>query len=229
MFNFRDLSASTRGVVRAGVLFRSNALSGLDADERARLRAVHFRRAIDLRDPAEQEALPADAGAIGVEPIGVPLNPASHSGTFDLERYFMSMLEQSGAGLARAVTLLSDPAHHPAVFYCSSGKDRSGLLAGLILGALDVPDADVAADFAVTEAVWPPGATERAIAAAQRIGIDTDVGEEVIRAGLAAPAELMLTIHAVVRERHGSVAGYLVEHGVSTSELAQLRGALLRT
>jgi protein-tyrosine phosphatase len=227
VFNFRDLSASTHGLVRDGVLFRSNALARLDAAGRTRLRATGLRRAIDLRDPAEQDALPVDAGALGVEPIVVPLNPPHHSGAFDLERYFISMLEQSGAGIARAVTLLSDPDHHPAVFYCSSGKDRSGLLAGLLLGVVDVPDVDVAADFAVTEAVWPPEETERAIAAAQRIGIDTDVGEDVIRAGLAAPAELMLTVLGEVRQRHGSVAGYLEEQGASAGALEQLRGALL--
>ena len=38
----------------------------------------------------------------------------------------------------------------PAVFFCSAGKDRTGVLAALLLAILGVPDAEIVADYALT-------------------------------------------------------------------------------
>lgn len=36
------------------------------------------------------------------------------------------------------------------IFHCSAGKDRTGILAALLLGVLGVPDEDIARDYALT-------------------------------------------------------------------------------
>lgn len=39
----------------------------------------------------------------------------------------------------------------PVVFHCASGNDRTGLIAALVLTALDVSEEQILADFALTE------------------------------------------------------------------------------
>src|ERR1700684_2228837 len=43
------------------------------------------------------------------------------------------MLAEGAATIAAVVQIISDPEQLPAVFYCAAGKDRTGVLAGVIL------------------------------------------------------------------------------------------------
>src|SRR5690606_32034702 len=58
---------------------------------------------------------------------------------------YLDMIVEGGGSLARAVELISDG--HPALFHCAAGKDRTGVLAAVILGLLDVPDEEIAGDY----------------------------------------------------------------------------------
>ena len=40
-----------------------------------------------------------------------------------------------------------------AVFYCAAGKDRTGVLAAIVLAVLGVDDDDIVADYALTDSV----------------------------------------------------------------------------
>ena len=41
----------------------------------------------------------------------------------------------------------------PAVFFCNAGKDRTGVVAAMVLGLLGVDDETVAGDYALTQEV----------------------------------------------------------------------------
>jgi Tyrosine phosphatase family len=45
------------------------------------------------------------------------------------------------------VVLAAVEANEPVMFYCKAGKDRTGLLAMLILNVCRVPDSDIVADY----------------------------------------------------------------------------------
>ena len=55
--------------------------------------------------------------------------------------------------LRSVVETLADPANLPAVFFCNAGKDRTGVVAAMVLGLLGVDDETVAADYALTQDV----------------------------------------------------------------------------
>jgi protein-tyrosine phosphatase len=61
------------------------------------------------------------------------------------------MVERGGPMVAEALRVLARPEALPAVFHCTAGKDRTGVLAALVLGQLGVPDDAIAADYAFTE------------------------------------------------------------------------------
>src|SRR5204862_328145 len=58
-----------------------------------------------------------------------------------------------------ALTVLVEHDAYPAVFHCSAGKDRTGILAAIVLGLLGVPDDVIVADYTLSAA-----AMERMIA-----------------------------------------------------------------
>ena len=52
-----------------------------------------------------------------------------------LHARYTEMLDEAGPRYADALRLLAAPDALPAVFHCAAGKDRTGLLAMLVLGA----------------------------------------------------------------------------------------------
>jgi hypothetical protein len=64
---------------------------------------------------------------------------------------YVRIVEQFSESLGEVFTLLSQDGALPAVFHCTSGKDRTGIVAALTLDLLGVPDATIVADYALTE------------------------------------------------------------------------------
>ena len=219
MFNYRDLGGHQvpGGRIRTGLLFRSNAVVGLDADEAAKL---GLRTAIDLREPGERDAEPATVGTAVVHQLvvidGDPEAP------YTLHGFTHWVVEQRGHAIAGAARVLAH-AELPAVFFCSSGKDRTGMLAGLLLSALGVADEAVAEDYGRTARLIPESYHALALARSQRAGLPegTELGD------LGSPPELMAAVLANVAERHGGAAGYLIHHGLPPADLELLRTRLV--
>ncbi|SCE91747.1 Tyrosine phosphatase family C-terminal region [Micromonospora marina] len=120
--------------------------------------------------------------------------------------------------LRQALELIAD-GEHPLVFHCASGKDRTGLLAALVLSLLGVDDDQIAADFALTE-----HATERLVAEWR----DRHGGAPGWPAYGRAPAEIIRLVLADLRAAHGSVHGYATGRlGVDEQTIDALRARLL--
>ncbi len=219
LFNYRDLGGHEvlGGRLRTGLLLRSNAVVGLDADAAA---ALGLRTAIDLREPGEKHAEPATAGAARLHELEIIA--ADPGAPHTLEGFTRWLVESRGHALAEVVRLLvHEPL--PAVFFCSSGKDRTGVLAGLLQSALGVADADVIDDYVETERRMPDSYHAVAMARSRRAGLP----EDTAAIGLGSPPELMAEVLAGVRERHGDAAGYLFDHGLAADDLDRLRKQLV--
>ncbi len=219
MFNYRDLGGHPvpGGHVRTGVLYRSNAIVELDEDQVA---ALGIRTGIDLREPGERDVEPPTLGSAVVHHL--PVIDADPGAPYTLRGFTHWLIEQRGAAFADAVRLLAH-AELPAVFFCSSGKDRTGMLAGLLLSALGVPADAVAEDYARTQRLMPESYYELALARSRRAGLPE--GSEMDDFG--SPPELMAAVLADVQARHGGAAGYLIDHGLSAEDLDLVRERLI--
>ena len=88
---------------------------------------------VDLREPIERRLDPSGLDGLGIDLREFPLV----DGRIDLrtlkglEDLYREMLDRCGERMAGAVRLLCEG--HPAVFFCSAGKDRTGLITALIL------------------------------------------------------------------------------------------------
>ena len=232
LFNVRDLGGYVTAdgrTTRWQTLYRAdgiNRVSGTDVD---RLTALGLRTVVDLRTPGEVEhrgRFPTDDIPVtyhhlpviretwesweveaDVEPVG-----------FLLARY-QEMLDEGAPALAAALEVLADPAAYPAVFHCAAGKDRTGVLAAVILGALGVDDDTVADDYGLSRGAmdtlveWLRATMPEAL----------DAMTDQPAAFLDAPPQAMHELLATVRADHGSMAGYLESIGVDAATVDALR------
>lgn len=219
MFNYRDLGGHPvpGGRVRTGVLFRSNAIVDLDDDQ---VTALGIRTGIDLREPGERDVEPPTLGAAVVHHL--PVIDADPAAPYTLHGFTRWLVEHRGAAFADATRLLAY-AELPAVFFCSSGKDRTGMLAGLLLSALGVPADAVAEDYAQTQRLMPESYYVLALARSRRAGLP----EGSTLDDLGAPPELMAIVLEDVQARYGGAARYLLDHGLAAEDLDRVRERLI--
>jgi protein tyrosine/serine phosphatase len=108
------------------------------------------------------------------------------------------------------------------VFHCSAGKDRTGVLAAVLLSLLGVADVVIAEDYGLSAAAMEKlDEWQRA---------QPEAGDAMVlqpKTFLACPPQAMLTFLAQLRERFGSVEGYVREVGVPASTVGRLRATLL--
>jgi protein-tyrosine phosphatase len=236
LFNVRDLGGyrTTDGrITRWQTLYRAdgiNRVSGADLD---RLAALGLRTVVDLRTHGELEErgrFPVDALPVAYHHLPViretwenwDLDPDLEPVGFLVRRY-QEMLDEGAPALAAALEVLADPAAYPAVFHCAAGKDRTGVLAAVVLGLLDVPDETVADDYGLSRAAMDTLVEWLRVNAPEALDAMTDQPA----AFLDAPPRAMHEVLALVRAEHGTMAGYVASIGVGADTVAALRRVLL--
>ncbi|MGW5778302.1 tyrosine-protein phosphatase [Streptomyces sp. NPDC003863] len=234
LHNFRDLGGyrtAGGGTVRWEILYRSDSLGKLaDAGpaDLERFRALGVGTVIDLRYPWEiagKGRLP-ETEEVSWHNLSIEHRPYDQEAidpALDPWRYladrFAEVAEDGAEELRTALELIAS-ADEPLVFHCASGKDRTGLLAAVVLGLLEVPDEEIFADFALTEL-----ATERLIDDWRA----AHPGREPRWPGYGrAPADVIRLFLADLRERYGSVHGYVTGHvGLDPEVVTALRSRLV--
>ena len=161
-FNFRDLGGYAGAGGRAtrwGRLFRSDTLHELTPGDVDALRAMGLATIIDLR--TSRELVQTGRGPLEPEPIlyrhlavvregeGDAVVAPAPPGD-DLAERYLWYLDVGRQALVDALTLLGDPASFPLVFHCAAGKDRTGVLAALVLEILGVERETIVADYVIT-------------------------------------------------------------------------------
>ncbi|MFO1427864.1 MAG: tyrosine-protein phosphatase, partial [Steroidobacteraceae bacterium] len=113
------------------------------------------------------------------------------------------------------------------VVHCSQGKDRTGILCALTQHILGVPLETVLEDFELTNVAidLEERLQEAHDAFASRYGVDAS--PEVLQPMLGVHAEYLLAAFDGMRDRHGSIDGYLGAIGVDPEVRAALRQRFL--
>lgn len=236
-FNFRDLGGLPTvdgGVTRAGVMFRSDALHHLVPSDVDRLTELGVRTVIDLRSTVEVDR--SGRGPLEETDMQWIHAPLSHGDTAtgrvlppalaegDLGRHYVDSLAERTDMLADVIERLATSDNLPAVFHCTAGKDRTGMVAALVLSLVAVPDEVIVHDYTLTDARMHL-VMERIRASGEFPEPVTPMAERVGRAEAAS----METFLAAVRATHGDVDGWARGAGLSDGVLASLRAVLVTT
>lgn len=162
-------------------------------------------------------------GLSTVEIAALPQAPADSDRSPEaLADVYLGILERSSDLIVDAIsTFVADDAL-PAVFFCAAGKDRTGVLSAVVLGALGVRDADIVEDYVLTAE-----SIERIIGRFAANEGAPDMYRDLPASHFAPIAETMERVIADVRERYGSFGKYLVSKGLPASSLDAIAATML--
>jgi protein-tyrosine phosphatase len=229
--NFRDLGGyATSGGTRTRwrTLFRADGLGELTEADLSVLRTLGIRTVIDLRSGSElqQGVFDVDAHPVAFHhfPFIEKLPDAQ-----DFERrpgllgsQYLEMVRDAGDQILAALEVLATPDALPAVFHCTAGKDRTGVLSAIVLSLLGVDEPTVVADYALS------GAAMQRLRAklVEKYPEGRETIESIDEVFSAEPAQMEVLLDHV-RDEYGSVRAYIEGLGAGPDLVVGLRRALL--
>lgn len=234
--NFRDLGgypAAGGGTTRWRTVFRSDSLADLTEADLAEVASLGLRTVCDFRVAGEKAVKPnrLPPGPLHVmEPAFLPAGVAEmmrevRAGRWGraeiraevLRHYRRLPFDHAEAYRAMFARLLEAEAV-PMLIHCTSGKDRTGLGAALILLAAGVPEATVVEDYALTRRF------RRDVSHMLSPGVTGEALDQLTD----APPEYLETALAEIRARAGGLPDYLAGAlGLDAPALARLREVLV--
>lgn len=236
-FNIRDLggyTSATGKTVAWRRFLRSDSLHRLEDGETDRLHALGLRKVIDLRTPDELANAPnpfaADARvSFANVPLFDDLSPEALSrtrrpGDDPLVAFYMAAIDTRGAAIRTVMTEIASVERGAVLFNCTAGKDRTGIIAALLLGLAEVPHDQIVADYVLTAELIPDLVAEFLELSRARGG-DTESYARLLR----SPDTTMATTLAQIQSKYGSISGYLQEIGLAQNAIKTLRARLLET
>jgi protein-tyrosine phosphatase len=229
--NFRDLGgyATDDGRrTRWRLLFRADGLGELSEADLSVFRTLGIRTVIDLRSETELERGRFDVDAHPVAFHHLPfIEQLPDAEEFDrrpglLGSQYQEILRDAGPQIVAAMEVLAGPDALPAVFHCTAGKDRTGVLSALLLSVLGVDEPTVVADYALSG--------EAMLRLRAKLILKYPEGRETIEnideVFSADPAQMELLLDHL-RAEYGSAEAYLAGLGARLDLVEALRGALL--
>lgn len=236
--NVRDLGGlptEDGGETRFGQVIRSDNV-GVLTEAGWRTVAGHgITRIVDLRWPEEAAEDPPRVVAIEVvrvSVLGEKLEAASdylvalnaHVDEVDeiADHYawsYVDFLERNRDRFGQALAAIAD-ADGPVVIHCMGGKDRTGLVAALVLRLAGVSIEEIGRDYALS------GPNLAAVLQSWLAEAPTETDRRRREKLGQTPAEAMHRVMATIESRYGSVAAYLRAAGLSDVQVERLRSRM---
>jgi len=249
--NLRDLGGyrtADGAIIPTGLLYRSDQPDAASSEDMARLAALRLTNVYDLCTAAERGAHPDRLPAGARLTVLDVLADADQSGPAQLERLLRTTADANrhlGGGRAEALFVeayrafvalpsaraayrqlfaaVAEPRNLPALFHCTTGKDRTGWAAAALLSFLGVPREVVVQDYLRSNDTILP-AYAREIAAFVARGGDPTIPAVI----LGVRREYLDASFEEVTRRYGSIEAYLADGlGLDAATRGALRTALL--
>lgn len=132
------------------------------------------------------------------------------------------LLKFGAPGIRYVLELCSDETRHPIAFYCTAGKDRTGILAVLILSLCNVSEESIVEDYTMSANVYAEMNDHQAMVGALS---QRSLNPKIF---LGAPAHVMVDTIAAIKEQYGSVVGYCNYIGFTEEKQQRLRDACMK-
>lgn len=228
--NVRDLGGYPTGNGNERTCFRrllrGDHLSALTIKDKERIYDYGVRYVVDLRSRMECESRPdALIGWRDVQYCSIPMLDQINSSDFrgqipdSMGELYISLLEDSRAQLSEVMRRILEAGDKGLLFHCTAGKDRTGVVAMLMLKLAGVSDDDVIRDYHATER-YMAGQVGEQVERLRAAGVK--VPDHVFGAN---PADMLMTLEHL-RQTYGSAEQYLKTLGLSGEEIAELKQKL---
>jgi protein-tyrosine phosphatase len=242
--NWRDLGGYLTAdgrVTRWGCVYRSDGLDQLTDTDLDLIADLGIRLVIDFRVDREvgenpsrlpdhpdlrQQRLPIGGDEVeGRSVLETILAGDVRVYTVEeMAEVYERLLEDFASSFGEVLTHAADHANHPMVFHCTAGKDRTGLMAMLLLGVLGVSDDDIVLDYELTTHYRSNKRVEILRPELEKHGVDV----EAVRPFLTAQAPVMAATIKALKARHGTIEAFLTtKAGVEPGTLTRLEAEML--
>lgn len=245
--NFRDLggyATSDGRRVKRGLVFRSEGLHTLTAEDYAALHELGIALICDLRSDLERSLKPT-VWPEHMRPTTLIMDVNADIRSGDGELYDMLRQDPTRRGalalilhvykcvpdaLARHLPSFFNAAadgNLPLILHCTAGKDRTGVLSAVLLLALGVPRETVVADYMKTNEHCDAAKLEKKVRELMESILGTSPSRDIIDLMVGVhPTYLDASLDAIV-SKYNSLDAYLASAGVSVAVQDRLRRRLL--
>jgi protein-tyrosine phosphatase len=202
---------------------RSDTVNHLNPLGHEAMKAYGITTVLDLRSESEVARNPnpfaADEGVHHLHRVLIDDKNMNEIGDARdmLERYLFIVNTRPQA--FRDVFNAISEAEGTVLFHCFAGKDRTGLVAAMLLALAGVADEDIAGDYRESDVqlakqyeIW--------------IGEAPPERRDAFRAELQCPPERILGVLDAMRRRWGGVEGYLEAAGMTPSTIDRVSSKL---
>lgn len=219
--NTRDLGGypCPAGITRWRQFVRSSSTHSLTASDIAFLEEYGITTVIDLRGPRECESHPSALAAHGNFALhNIPLLGQMDASGFEgdvpgsMAGLYIELLDNRQAALLSVFkTILA--ASGGILFHCTAGKDRTGIVAMLLLKLAGVRDDDIVADYSITDIHM----------GAVFMGPNPDFKEDEIPSFVfhSKPRSMWRTL-SHLSSQYGSAKNFLLQAGLTSDEIKLL-------
>ncbi|ECI7719565.1 tyrosine-protein phosphatase, partial [Salmonella enterica subsp. enterica] len=222
---------SSGATTRWRSLLRADALHKLTESDINALLVLGVRTVIDLRSAEELSKQPSIFGSRsevcyhhiplfdGLAPPHVML---AEKGQMDLSERYARAIESCRPAFVKVATTIAEADDGIVLFNCTAGKDRTGMVAAMLLAIGGVSPDDIAADYALTGKLAVP-LLQRLRESALRLGLE----EQMVTRLLSAERSAMETLLRHVEARHGGFRNYLGREAGQREIVARLEGRIV--
>lgn len=235
--DFRDIGGypSKEKKVRWGMIYRSAKIDCISAYTELELKNIGVRTVIDLRTDDELTQSKPLSKAFNV--IRVPIPSGNMETSLKSIRQgqigndsIHKLLKQVNRDLVvkykteyqKIFNILVDSTNYPVVIECTNGKERTGIITALILGALNVDESDIMKDYELSNNFFN-------IAKVSKYAYKLPPkSQEAITTVYTAKKEFLDAAKENIEKNYGNVETYLKnEIGLSKNQIKELREILL--
>jgi protein-tyrosine phosphatase len=227
LLNARDLgghSTTDGGRTRWRAFLRTDDLCHLTPEGERALREYGVRTVVDLRWPEEVHNRPSvfrtQPGDVAYHHISMLLETEavwrSSTPMGPKETWNRVVLDHAGREIVQVLALMARAAPGVVLFHCAAGKDRTGLIAILLLAIADVGADSIAEDYAQSTLCLRDAYLEA------RPEEDRSVILEDVR---CPPEHVHVTLEHL-EAAHGGLHAYLTRMGLTPGDLTGLRARL---
>jgi protein-tyrosine phosphatase len=232
-FNIRDIGGyptADGGTTQWKRFLRSDGLHALHEADMQVLLDYGVRLVVDLRMPTELKSSPNVFGGSDLveyrhrsfidEDVlkNIEKEPVQNRAHLRADKGYRLWLDQCQPSVRDILVSLSQSDTGVALYHCSGGKDRTGLVTALLLGLAGVADELIAADYAlsarynINSTFKPP---------------EADIRDWQDYEAAYCPPTVMHESLAHLKQNYGGVPGYVRHIGVTDEQIERLQNRVM--
>ncbi|TBU33100.1 protein-tyrosine phosphatase-like protein [Dichomitus squalens] len=241
--NVRDLGSYPTDqpgfMTRPRMVYRSGEISFITPEGITELRDIlGISKVYDLRSDTEMQKYGTPIPEMeGVEVIHVPVfkredySPEAMARRFELYasgkteafmQLYSQILDHAGPAFGVVLRHIRDKPEQGCLFHCTAGKDRTGVLAALLLKLAGVDDENIARDYALTRVGREPARemVMRRLALVPFFASNTEGALSM----LSSRHETMIAFLRMLHDRYGGAEAYVQNVvGLSADDIATIK------